>query len=67
MKTISRLESFGRPLRRQNGSSVLVILVLLACMVMLISANTSTLHTLRQELKRIDKEQQKKFSPHPLP
>jgi type II secretory pathway component PulK len=47
--------------RRRRGSSVLVILVLLACMAMLITANTSALHVLKQELKRIDKQQQKKF------
>ena len=49
------------PVRRRRGSSVLIILVLLACMAMLILANTSTLHALKQELKLIDRHQQKKF------
>ena len=49
--------------RRRRGSSVLVILVLMAFLVMWIASNTSTLHVLKQELKRIDRQQQKKFSP----
>jgi type II secretory pathway component PulK len=46
---------------RRRGSAVLVILVLLACMMALIAANSTTLYTLKQELKLIDKHQQKKF------
>jgi hypothetical protein len=41
----------------QKGSSVLIILVLLACMAMWIAINTSNLHVLREEMKRIEKQQ----------
>ena len=55
-----RFPSSRHPVPRQQGSSVLLILVLLACMAMLITINTSNLHVLKQELKRIDKRQQQK-------
>ena len=46
---------------RQRGSSVLIILVLLACMILFAAANSLTLHALKQELKLIDLHQQKKY------
>ena len=48
-----------------RGSGVLVVLVLMGCMAVLIMANTSTLNTLKGELKRIDRQQQKKFGALP--
>jgi len=39
----------------------MVVLVLLGVMAILVIANTTTLHQLRQELNRIDKQQQKKY------
>lgn len=62
MKTFISEPFFASRVRRQRGSSVLIILVLMACMAMLITANTSTLHALKQELKLIDRQQQKKFA-----
>ena len=47
----------------QRGSSVLIILVLLACMAIILAANSATLHSLKQELKLIDQHQQKKYGP----
>lgn len=47
--------------RSNRGSAVMVVLVLLGVMAILVIANTTTLHQLRQELNRIDKQQQKKY------
>jgi type II secretory pathway component PulK len=44
-----------------RGSAVLIILVLLACMMALLAANSTSLHALKQELKSIDAHQQKKY------
>jgi type II secretory pathway component PulK len=49
------------PPSSRRGSAVLIILVLLAVMALLIAANSHTLHLLKQELKQIDKGQQKKY------
>src|SRR5438552_3763628 len=46
--------------RSNRGSAVMVVLVLLGVMAVLVIANTTTLHQLRQELDQIDKQQQKK-------
>ena len=62
MNTTGRMTAADSVPRHQRGSSILVVLVLLACMVLLISANTSTLHTLQRELKLIDAQQQKKYT-----
>ena len=67
MNTTGRMTAAGSVPRHQRGSSILVVLVLLACMVLLISANTSTLHTLQRELKLIDAQQQKKYTPAARP
>ncbi len=46
-----------------RGSAVLIILVLLACMAIMLAANSAMLHSLKQELKLIDQQQQKKYGP----
>jgi hypothetical protein len=43
--------------RRQNGSAVLVFITLLAIMLLLITANSSTLLHLHRELKLLDQRQ----------
>ena len=51
----------------RSGCAILVVMVLLAAMVLMVMANTTTLHLLNQELDQIDKQQQKKYgqdSPH---
>ena len=62
MKMISpgfrRCEFCTRP---REGSTILVILVLLACLMVLLAANSTTLHVLKQELKQIDEKQQQKY------
>jgi len=55
------------PASTQNGSAVLIILVLLACMAAMLAANSTTLHALHHELKQVDIRQQKKFGPAPGP
>jgi len=52
----------GHPDPRQHGSTVLIILFLLGCMAMLITINTSNLHVLKQELKRIEKQQKARLT-----
>ena len=47
----------------QRGSAILIILVLLACMAIILAANSAMLHSLNQELKLIDQQQQKKYGP----
>jgi len=57
----------GASPRLRDGSTVLIIMALLACMVLLLAANTTTLHVLKQELKQIDEQQQRKYgqsAPH---
>ena len=44
-----------------NGSAVLIVMVLLGIMVVMVIANTTTLHLLSQELSRIDRQQHKKY------
>ena len=46
-----------------RGSAILIILVLLACMAIILAANSAMLHSLNQELKLIDQQQQKKYGP----
>ena len=50
-----------RDAARRRGSSVLIILALLAVMALLIVANTHALHWLKQEIKLIDEQQQEKY------
>ena len=44
-----------------RGSAILVVMVLLGVMVLIVMANTTTLHQLHQELDKIEKQQQKKY------
>ena len=46
-----------------QGSTVLIVLVLLACLVVMLAANSTTLHVFKQELQRIDAKQKLKFEP----
>jgi hypothetical protein len=51
-----------RPSRRsQSGVSLLVILALLACMAIMLAANSTALSLLKAEIKRIDRQQQLKY------
>ena len=45
----------------QRGSAVLIVLVLLACIGILMAANTDTLAALKQELRLLDQRQLKKY------
>jgi len=50
---------------RTRASAILVVLVFLACMALIVVVNTNTLHLLKQELKMIDQQQQKKYGQGP--
>jgi hypothetical protein len=47
----------------QRGSAVLIVLALLACMSILMAANSDLLATLKQELRLLDQHQMKKYGP----
>jgi len=53
--------SMKRPRRGQDGVSLLVILALLACMAIMVAANSTALASLKQHLILIDWHQQKKY------
>jgi len=46
---------------RQGGSAVLVVLVLLALMMVFISANSVTLHSLKRDLHRLEQRQLRRY------
>jgi type II secretory pathway component PulK len=46
--------------RRRRGASVLIILTLLACMGIMVAANSTALALLKQELKLVDQRQQQR-------
>ena len=48
-------------MKNERGSAMLVVLTLTILVASLIVANSFVLSTLRRELKRIDRDQQKKF------
>ena len=50
-----------RPLREAQGSAVFIVLVLLACLAVMLVANSTTLHVFKQELQQIDEKQKMKF------
>ena len=55
------------PFRRRSGErgvSVLVILTLLACMALVLVANSEALAHLKQELRWLDHQQQERLQPH---
>ena len=60
MKALNPLQD-GKTIRCQRGSSVLIVLTLLACMAIIIVANSTTLHLLKEEIKLTDKHQQAKY------
>ena len=49
------------PRRRERGSALLIVLVLLFTMTVLVLTTGRTLSTLQRELSLIDQKQQKKF------
>jgi len=51
--------------KAQRGSSVLIILALLACMAIIVVANSTTLALLKQELRVIDQRQQQRYGQSP--
>ena len=50
-------------MKHERGSAMIVVLTLTILITTLIVTNSFVLSQLRQELKRIDGEQQKKFTP----
>jgi cell division protein FtsL len=50
-------------MKSERGSAMLVVLTLTILVASLVVINTFVLSQLRTELKRIDHEQQKKFTP----
>jgi len=69
-----RSKTFGDPhargstprcLRAQRGSSVLIIFTLLACMAIIVVANSTTLALLKQELRATDQKQQRRYEQSP--
>jgi hypothetical protein len=57
----------GRSVGPERGSALLVVFILLAIMVVLIAANSVTLHHLRGELRLIEREQMKKYGTNAPP
>jgi len=55
----SRSRHRTHPTRR--GSAVLIVLVLLACIGILMAANSDTLAALKQELRLLEQHQMKKY------
>lgn len=51
--------------RNSRGSTVLIIIVLLACMAMILAVNSTALALLKQELKAMDRQQQQKYGQDP--
>jgi type II secretory pathway component PulK len=51
---------------RRRGSAVLVVLVLLALMMVFISANSFTLHSLKRDLHRLEQKQLRRYRAAPL-
>jgi hypothetical protein len=49
----------------ERGASILIILALLACMMLMLAANSTALAWLKQELKVIDGQQQQKYGQGP--
>ena len=49
--------NFHRSPGNQNGSAVLVLIVILSLMVALIAINSSTLNWLQREVKQVDRQE----------
>lgn len=56
------LHSIFTPRRRQNGSAVLVFIMLLAVMLILVTANSKALFHLHQEIKLLEQRQVKRLN-----
>lgn len=54
--------SFFAPHRRQNGSAVLVFIILLTIMMILATANSKALFRLHQEIKLLEQQQVKRLN-----
>ena len=50
-----------RPFHAAQGFAVFIVLVLLACLAVMLVANSTTLHVFKQELQQIDEKQKVKF------
>ena len=50
-------------MKNERGSAMLVVLTLIILITTLVVANSFVLGQLGRELKRIDREEQKKFTP----
>jgi len=48
-------------MRSERGSATLVVVTLVAILAVMVVVNGNAIHQLRQELRLIDKQQQKKF------
>ena len=57
--------SFFAPRRRQNGSTVLVFITLLAIMMILITAESRSLWQLRREVRFLEQQQIKRWNAQP--
>lgn len=51
--------------KTERGSTLLVVVVLISIMTTFVIANNVTLYHLKNELKLIDKQQQRKFQAEP--
>ena len=47
---------------KENGSALMVVLVVIACVTTYAVANSVLLHHLKAELRMIEKQQEKKFT-----
>ena len=65
MRTSEPLRRGAR--RRQAGTMLIVVMALLAVISMLLICNSQILFSLKQELKRVEKLQLKKYTPPPAP
>lgn len=59
----ARLRQPNRRHRRQSGSAVLVVFVLLAILGALIVSNNRILYALKQDLRLVEEKQRQKFAP----
>ena len=50
---------------REHGSSVLVILVLLACIAVILATNSTALALFKREIQIIDRQQQQRYGQGP--
>ena len=53
--------------RKQNGSAVLIVLILLGILLMFIAGNTRTLNQLKREINLIEQKQLKRQAASAIP